>query len=148
MKRRYSVAPLARLMHRSEYSALAALGVSGTTSKQYRADGVSRRVADRLAVNAGYHPSEVWPEITEDDIEDFSRTCDECDERFLPAMKARKDVRFCSRNCNKRFHYRHRYAAAIGERERARARAFYAENGDYVRAQKRRRYRDQREDVA
>jgi len=138
--RRYPVEPLAAAMGLTVHGALARLSVSGSTQADYRSRGVTYRVADRLAVRAGFHPAEVWPESTEHEIDAISLTCDECETRFIPKARARPDVRFCSKRCNKRFHYRKRYAEAIGERERARSRQFYAENTEYERAQARRRY--------
>lgn len=41
------------------------LGISGTTAQEYRALGVTECVADRLAVRAGFHPYEIWPELVD-----------------------------------------------------------------------------------
>jgi len=38
------------------------LHISGMTYKRYREKGLTDELADRLAVRAGYHPAEVWPE--------------------------------------------------------------------------------------
>lgn len=133
MTRRYDIEPLAAAMGLSLNAACVRLGVTGSRQKDYRTRGVTERVADRLATEAGFHPANIWPDWGQP-------LCDECASPFLPALKARRDVRFCSKRCNKRFHYRKRYAEEIGERERARARGYYAENSEYVRALKRRGY--------
>jgi hypothetical protein len=67
---RYPFAPLAAAMQLSEAHACRVLNLSGSTAVEYRRRGLTRRVADRLAVAAGLHPYEVWPEMVDDDIAD------------------------------------------------------------------------------
>jgi hypothetical protein len=138
---RYPIEPLARLLGISPGTALARLGVSGSTAKQYRTEGVSGRVADRLAVRAGFHPAEVWPEWTDHQIEAAMVECaaDDCADRFLPANSRH---RYCSHRCQSRTAARARYARDEAGRERKRAaqRRYDAETAEYRRAQRRRRY--------
>lgn len=58
--RRYPFADLAAAMRMSEHAAAVQLGLSGSTEQTYRRDGLSEKVADRLAVKAGLHPVNVW----------------------------------------------------------------------------------------
>ena len=145
--RRYPLEPLAAAMCMSLNAACVQLGVSGSTLKKYRDDGVSERVADRLAVRAGFHPAEVWPEFADAGIADAERSCADCGESFLPVNSLH---RFCSRPCYRRHHRRanvqRRRATPEGaELNRERRRRYYAENREYERARERRRYHAQRE---
>jgi hypothetical protein len=65
VKHHYPFAPLAALMGLSEHQAAMRLGISGSTEQRYRREGMSEKVADRLAVRAHLHPFEVWPEMIE-----------------------------------------------------------------------------------
>ena len=65
--KRYPLEPLARLVGASSYTSLAReLGVSGSMLSVYRTKGLTDAAADRLAVRAGWHPAEVWPEWFDD----------------------------------------------------------------------------------
>jgi hypothetical protein len=66
---KYPFAPLAALMGLTEHAAGVALGISGRTEQEYRRDGMSEKVADRMAVKAGLHPFSVWPEMADHAIE-------------------------------------------------------------------------------
>lgn len=134
MSRRYPLEPLAEAMCLSMNQACLKLGVSGTTQKEYRARGVTELVADRLAVRAGLHPCEVWP--------DFGlQPCEECGELFAAT---RPGHRFCGASCRDRRSARQRYASRPETREAvlARRRRYYAENAAYERARERRRYHE------
>lgn len=152
---RYPFAPLAEMMGMTEHAAAVTLGLSGSTEQEYRRDGVSEFVADRLACKAGLPAAAVWPEILADAIDAASRSCDECDDRFVPR---KSDQRFCSKPCRLRFwaneasrNRRARYEAnrnhelarerakywADPERARARRRAQYAANAEVEKAKAR-----------
>lgn len=137
--RRYPLEPLFVLMRMSPNKALESLGVGGTMQRRYRAEGVTERVADRLAVKAGYLPHEVWPELTDDNIADAHIPCAECDTPFLPT-NARH--RYCSRNCASRHNKRKRYHEdpAVRARILDRKRTYNAQCADYQAAAERRRY--------
>ena len=144
--RRYPLEPFLSLTGWTLSQVQDVVACNGSEWRKRKAEGVTELTADRIACAAGFHPHTIWPEMLDHAIADLpDRRCDECDERFVPAPKARRDVRFCSKLCNKRYHYRKRYAEEIGARERERSQRFYAENAEYVRAQKRRRYWQQRE---
>lgn len=64
--RRYPFAPLAEAMRKTQHAACVTLGVSGSTEQDYRRRGVTLEVAERLAMRAGMHPFEVWPDMPED----------------------------------------------------------------------------------
>lgn len=65
----YPLEPLAQAMGmRVDNKMLLLLRVSGSDYQRYRDVGMSRYVADRLAVRAGFHPYEIWPEMI---VEDF-----------------------------------------------------------------------------
>lgn len=138
--KRYPFAPLAAAMGESVSAAGRILGLSGSTRNEYRDRGVTERVADRLAVKAGLNPYEVWPEMVDDLIADAEVECarTDCTVRFVPTHHR---ARFCCRNCKdvdglRRRRQRPEVAAAA----RRSAAAYYAEHGDYVRAQRRRRW--------
>lgn len=143
MTRLYPLEPLAEAMGCTLSEVGRRLGVSGTTWKQYRDQGVSELVADRLATRAGLHPAVVWPEWMDDQIDEVGREC-WCGTRFVPK---RSHQRHCSptcrdraRNAQKAQYRRSRYQTdpEWAEAQRARRRAYYAECGDYERARQRR----------
>lgn len=119
-RHRYPWAPLAAAMGLSEHQAAARLGVSGTTQQTYRRIGVLEETAERLADKAGLHPFEVWPELLEHRLADA-----EARRRALDAARQRR--------------YRDRHPEARA-RAREYRRRYYAEHGEYERAQERRRY--------
>lgn len=145
MSHRYPLDPLVALTGWTLTDVRRLAPCNGTEWRTRQEAGVTSYIADRIACAAGYHPHEVWPEMARHEFEELSRECEECGELFLPSHKARKDVRFCSKRCGRRFSYRKRYYEATGERERARKRREYAECADYYRAAARRRYRLKRE---
>ncbi len=138
--KRYPLGPLLDLMGMSQNQACAALGLSGSTQQEYRRDGVTERVADRLAVKAGFLPYEVWPEIADDAIASVEVPCarHDCDGRFVPA---RCDQLRCSPRCAAIIRQRRLRARPEGaERARQSAARYRAENPDYERSRRRRRY--------
>lgn len=124
---RYPFAPLAALMGSSEASAARRLNVSGKTEQQYRREGLSAKVADRMAVRAGYHPYEVWPEMIAADFEDTHKAELERKARWA-RTRYRKDPAFRARKI-------------------ASARSYYAENATYVRGRVRRYEKANREQI-
>lgn len=173
---RYPLAPLAALVgvELSELGRLA--GVSGSTWKEYRNEGVSERVADRLASRFGFHPAVVWPGWMAESTAKASRVCVECDALFVPT---RRNHRYCSPACRGRAWQRDRYqrdpvfreskraaARAYGasvdrsrenrayydrtaEAQRAASRAYYQANAERIRARRRERYhQDPAADIA
>ena len=138
--RRYPVEPLCALMRLAPSTALVRLGVSGSTMQKYRDEGVSARVADRLAVRAGYHPAEVWPEWVDEQIEATKVECaaEDCAERFLPSNAKH---RYCSGRCRARISSRRRtQVPEVRQRRAERRRRYYAEVGDYERRRESARY--------
>lgn len=67
VERRYPIAPLAEALGGSVHVVAQRLGLSGSTWQQYRDNGVSPGVADRLACRIGRHPAELWPDWPTDD---------------------------------------------------------------------------------
>lgn len=130
---RYPFASLAAAMCTTEARAARELGLSGSTEQQYRRDGVSARVADRLAVKAGVHPYEVWPEMVDHVIAAMTVECEagDCTNRFVPPVTAsgQKRKRYCSRACQLRWNHKRRYQSdpAARERQKAAARRYKAE---------------------
>jgi hypothetical protein len=65
----YPRCPERRLPYEPLKAALAGTGLmsslSASTRRTYEEHGVPESVADRLAVRAGHHPSEIWPEWAE-----------------------------------------------------------------------------------
>ena len=62
---RYPIEPLAAAMGESPASLGRLLGLSGSSWKDARDNGLSEKRADRYAVRAGFHPYEIWPEMAE-----------------------------------------------------------------------------------
>lgn len=143
--RRYPLEPLRAAVGASSINAmLRRLGVSGSTEQDYRRNGVTEKVADRLAVKAGFNPYEVWPEMADHLVEDAEVTCarDDCPNRFVPLHHLQKYCRTaCGRVVAKR-RYRARLRAtdpAWVEAQRAARRERYEQERDYELAQQARR---------
>lgn len=66
--KRYPLQPLAALLGMDLGPLGKRLGVSGRTWQEYRDQGVSEKVADRMAVKCGLDPYCVWPEMLDDAI--------------------------------------------------------------------------------
>lgn len=120
------------------------LGCSGSSMRDALERGLLVKAADRFAMKAGYHPAEVWPTWHDDAVEDHGRPCDECGTVFIAY---RKDQRFCSRPCNRRWwakvSVKKRRQTPEGQAEnRERRRRYYADpaNRAYELARERRRY--------
>ncbi|WCO67898.1 hypothetical protein PO878_04065 [Iamia majanohamensis] len=164
--KRYPFAPLAEAMGETEAQACRTLGVSGSTEKQYRTEGLSERTADRLATRAGWNPVNIWPDWGTELLEkagpwvDDRPVCPECDEHFT---RGRRDQVYCSARCRCRRasresrrrrwaedpEYRERtltaarrYRDEVGAEGRRRMRrAQYRANGHAERERARERYR-------
>lgn len=121
---RYPLSRLLALMGGNLSEKYRTLRISGSTVQDYRRNGVSARVADSLAVRAGFDPYVVWPELLDDAIAAEERECaaPDCTVRFVPGPKAGKK-RFCSRTCYMRVSERLRYRANP-EPKRARQREY------------------------
>lgn len=142
--KRYPLDPLFTLMGETPSQACKILGLSGSTQQEYRTRGVTEKVADRLAAKAGMLAYEVWPEMVDDIIGSSEQECarPDCGNRFIPT---RSDQAACSRVCADWLRNRRRRSRAdVRAADRAAAARYYAENGDYVRAERRRRYRAER----
>ncbi len=141
MTHRYPFAPLVEAMGCSANQAIIRLGISGKSGQEYRQFGLSEKVADRLAVRAGLHPFEVWPDMAEANLEAATIECaaEGCTERFIPTRKGHEH---CSKRCSERTWARRKYRTdpAFAQAKRASAARYYAEAGDYVRRRSRRRY--------
>lgn len=147
---RYPFADLANAMGLSENAACRALNVSGSTQQDYRSRGLSERVADRLAVKAGLHPFEVWPDM----IAEANAECAECGASFVPTRKGHV---YCGGNCSRRRLARIKYQSDPEHRERhlegvrvyraesrrarlLKQRVKYEQNADLMREKRRERY--------
>lgn len=131
-RRTYPIEPLLEATGMTMSQLAQALGIGGPEYRRYRQDGMSRDVAERKALKAGFHPYEVWPEMVEDDLP----MCDaeDCDQRYVP----RPNQRFCSTRCARRVKQR-RYRASHPEqqeKDRERARRYHAETPQYQRLRK------------
>lgn len=109
---KYPLAPLAALMGMSEARAMRELGVAGRTAREYRVEGMSELVADRMAQRAGFVAWAVWDGMLEQA---------ERDRRAAVAARRRKSRRKASK--------------AVRQRERDRVAAYRAECREYVLAQ-------------
>jgi len=59
---RFPLAPLLAMLELSQSQLSNMYGVGGQSLKRWRECGLTVEAADRLAVRAGLHPAEVWPE--------------------------------------------------------------------------------------
>lgn len=100
------------------------LGLSGSTWKQYRDQGMSEKVADRRAAQCGFVAWEVWPEMLQDALEDAA-----ADKRAKKAETMR----------------RYRENPAVRERKRQRDAVYRSEVREYQRKQRMARYYANRE---
>lgn len=118
----YEVAPLAARMGMTEHAACITLGISGSTEQQYRGAGMSREVAERRALKAGFHPYEVWPSMLDDDIADQEQVCaaPDCPVRFVPPPTGlgQKRRHYCCRTCQQRTNARRSYQTNEATRRR------------------------------
>jgi hypothetical protein len=64
---------------------------------------VKDKTAELLALRAGFHPFEIWPELAEDRLEEVKVACESCEAMFVPV---RKGHRFCTERCRHRAHQR------------------------------------------
>lgn len=141
---RYLFAPLAAAMGLSEAAAARALNISGSTEQQYRRDGMSERVADRRAVQAGLEPYLVWPEMLNTAIADVERAEQERLDRQRAASARRKRKQYARRRQeilerNRRYRAEARNAIAAQRRRR------YAQQAELERERSRRYYEANRE---
>lgn len=118
MTRRYPLEPLRRLSWLSRGEFAKKVSVGGKDYARYWSEGVSWKVADRIAGACGFHPAEVWPEWF-----------DEAEAARRAALNAGE---------------RRRYIDDDAKRARRieQSRRYWWENHDYVLAQKRRRAAD------
>lgn len=85
--RRYPLADLAEAMRESYNQACERLGIGGAERNRIDADGgLSLDRAERIALKAGLHPWNVWPEMVDHLMEDEGavRTCTVCGDTFRP----------------------------------------------------------------
>lgn len=95
------------------------LGISGAAFNRYRERGLDADQADRLAVSAGFHPTEVWPDWC-DGVEYVPDAfCPECGEGF---DRGRKDQVYCTRTCKERRFSRERQRRLYATDDEFRAR--------------------------
>lgn len=108
--------------------------------RRAEAEGLSVEQADRLAVAAGCHATELWADFLALSAAEVSKPCDHCGEAFFPW---RNPQRFCSKRCSQRWWSwqtrKKRLQADPEYRERmyARRRAYYQACGEYERARQR-----------
>lgn len=140
--RRYRLEPLAEYLKLSLSQTCIDVRLSGRTQKEARCHGVTRRVVDTICGKLRIHPSEVWPEVIDHDIEDTTRECAyrSCEVRFTPK---RRDHKFCSRRCAQRVakakYARKRYASDPEYRQKNREayKRYQAENQEYLKRSRR-----------
>lgn len=148
MTRRYRLEPLFALTGWTYQSIRTLAPCNGTEWRTRQTEGVTERMADRLACEAGFHPWVVWPEMGEQAIEDAERVCanEPCGTRFTPTWPTQT---YCHRQCVKNASERRRRANDPGyaaRRNEAR-RAYYQQAGDYERARQRRYDRSKRQEA-
>lgn len=138
MTHRYPLDPLFALMGETPHAACKILRLAGRTQKEYRRDGVTAKVADRMAVRAGFHPYEVWPEMVDHDIAATAKDCAGCGEPYNTSDSRR---RYCTPECRQRARWRRVDAnrrRRDPEKAKARKQAWAQESTEYLRGYKRR----------
>lgn len=135
--RRYPLQPLLELTGWTMNRVTQIAPCNGGEYRLRLADGVTERTAERIAVAAGYHALEVWPEM----IEEAYSACAaaDCERRFIPTRKGHS---YCSDRCRERVRMRLKYQTDEAHRamKRAARTDFYNEVGHYERARERRKY--------
>lgn len=126
MTRRYQLQPLADVLGISLASLGRHLGVSGSTWKEYRDQGVTEKVGDRLAVRAGVAAYEVWPEMLDHAIEDADHEDAEEQRRRRDARNARRRELYAANRQRVCAIERARYQAEITYRRKKAARRYQA----------------------
>lgn len=104
----------------------------GDEWKRRHTEGVTERIADRIATAAGHHPWTIWPDMDQAAAETVSVVCQGCYVAFVPEHPLRT---YCTPECRQRARWRRRAAtvrARDPERERARKRRWAQESGDYL----------------
>jgi lambda repressor-like predicted transcriptional regulator len=140
--RRYSLSALVEASGLSEAALARRVGLSGTTLKKARLEGLREDAADRYACRAGLLPWLVWPHW----IEEANVECLECSRGFVPT-NARQVV--CSQACRQRRYRNERKTdPAWREAQRLRSRAYYESAARVIVAKKRARIRARREAAA
>lgn len=130
--RRYRLEALADYLQMTMSAACIQARISGSTQKQALCHGITRHVAERIAGELIAHPSEIWPEVVDHDIEDHEVECaaDNCTVRFMPAYPWQK---FCSTRCRRRTEIQRERATAAGKARNNRQSAAWREScADYI----------------
>lgn len=139
---RYPLAPLLELTGWTMTQVRQVAPCGGGEYQRRLREGVTERIADRLAVAAGLHPHVVWPEMADHAIADNQRACEECETGFLPK---RSDQRFCSKECRwrkcNREGFRRRYQTDQAFREQQRQRVLAYQSDPRVAEVRRRKQR-------
>lgn len=148
-KPKYPFAPLAALMGMSESQACRMLGISGKTQQEYRRDGMSAKVADRMAVKARFHPYEVWPVMADRDVKDVEHVDykEAAARRKRRADYRRRRYQTDPREREARKAAAARYRAETAEYKRRQDAAYRAANRDRRIAAERERYRRNRDAI-
>lgn len=134
----YPFSALAEAIGESETQTFWLLRVNGARRAGILEHGIDIDQAERWALKLGLHPYEVWPQMAAEAAYAGTEPCKACGEPFVPTN--RRHV-YCSDTCKHRIASRRRRATDEGrELNRLRRRAYYAECGDYVRAQSRAHY--------
>lgn len=131
MSRRYPLDALVAASGLTEAALGRKVGLSGSTLKLARTEGLAERSADLFACRAGLTPWLVWPDWLEDlEVECAERSCTN---RFVPSKSSH---RFCSRTCGNRertraYLARKRQDPAFREAERLRRQQNFRASRDY-----------------
>ena len=125
--RRYPMEPLLEATGWTLSQAAQQLGIGGPEYRRYADEGMSREVAERKALKAGFHPYEVWPNMADDDADDVTVKCaaEDCPVMFIPPATGPGQKRrlYHDRNCQTRWNAKLRYQTVPEVRERRKAAA-------------------------
>lgn len=136
--RRYPLEPFFKLTGFSLNRIREIAPCAGPEYQLRQSEGVTERIADRLASAAGFHPWEIWPEMANHVIEGMEKPCadERCANTFLPA---KRNQMYCHPDCRQRARWRRvaaRKRATRPEQERERKRRWDLESVEYRRKYK------------
>jgi hypothetical protein len=138
---RYPVSSLLDMVSLPRDQVRRLLGVSGSAWGGYMTNGIRASTAELWAERLGFHPYEVWPELSREHVETVAAVVcarPNCGVEFVPKWDRHK---FCCQRCQqnvaKAAYKRRRYASDPEFREAVKeeARARYEAERDYIRFQ-------------
>lgn len=131
VERRWPLEPLIELTGWSMVHIRDLAPCGGAEWRNRHTEGVTERIADRLATAAGHHPYTIWPEMDAAAAEAIKATCQGCGEPYDQLDPRR---RYCTETCRRTTAMRRWRSTEEGQaNNRAACAKYRAENLDYER---------------